>query len=86
MSLLTLPDADAQIRGNLISEWQSIRHYCVSQLKTVWQHMRNNLALSEEERTFFVNRCLKTFHEVAASIAVNVNFYTSVYTCLYIVY
>ncbi len=66
MSLLTLPDADARIHGPLISDRQSrsVRHYCVSQLRTMWQHLRNNLGLSEEERTFFVNQCLKTFHEV----------------------
>ena len=64
MALLTQPDADAKIHGPIISDWQSIRHYCVSQLRTVWQHMRNNLGLSEEERTFFVTRCLKNFHKV----------------------
>ena len=64
MSLLTLSDTEAKVHGNLISKKKSIRHFCVSQLKALWQHMRNNLALSEEERTFFVNQCLYTFHEV----------------------
>ena len=64
MALLTLPDADAQIYGKLISDHLSVRHYCMSQLRALWQHMRNNLELSEEKRTFFVNQCLMTFHEV----------------------
>ena len=68
MSLLTLPDADARIHGHLISERQSVRHYCVTQLKAMWQHIRNNMGLSEEERTFFVNQCLKTFHEVVVCL------------------
>ncbi len=74
MSLLTLPNADARIHGPLISDRQSVRHYCVSQLRTVWQHLRNNLGLSEEERTFFVNQCLMTFHEVVIIIIVTVIF------------
>ena len=64
MALLTQPDADAQIHGNLISEQLSIRHYCMSQLRALWQHMRNNLALSDEERTLFVNQCLEMFLKV----------------------
>ena len=31
--------------------------------------MRNNLGLSEEERTFFVMRALKKFYEVAMCIS-----------------
>lgn len=76
MSLLTLPDADAKIHGPIISDWQSVRHYCVSQLRTVWQHLRNNLGLTEEERTFFVNRCLKTFHEVVSPCDNTVVYFT----------
>ena len=80
MSLLTLPDADAKskIHGPLISPgWQSIQHYCVSQLRTVWQHLRNNLGLSEEERTFFVNQCLVTYHEVCIVSVIFVEVFVS---------
>ena len=64
VALLTQPDSDDKIHGNLISDWISVRHYCVSQLRTLWMHMRNNLSLSEEERTFFVMRAMKKFYEV----------------------
>ena len=64
IALLTQPDSDDKIHGNLISDWISVRHYCVSQLRTLWMHMRNNLNLSEEERTFFVMRAMKKFYEV----------------------
>ena len=64
MALLTQPDSDDKIHGKLISDWISVRHYCVSQLRTLWMHMRNNLNLSEEERTFFVMRAMKKFYEV----------------------
>ena len=56
--------SDSKIHGNIISDWISVRHYCVSQLRTLWVHMRNNLGLSEEERTFFVMRAMEKFYEV----------------------
>ncbi len=83
MSLLTFPDSDAKIHGPIISDWQSVRHYCVSQLRTVWQHMRNNLGLTEEARTFFVNGCLKTFHKVVSPGDIMMCLSTS---CVYTVY
>ena len=69
MALLTQPDADTKIHGPIISDWQSIRHYCVSQLKSVWQHMRNNLGLSEEERIFLATKCMEAFQKVETCIA-----------------
>ena len=64
MALLTQPDAETAIHGSIISEWLSVRHYCVSQLRTMWMHLRNNLSLSDEERSFFVMRCTKRLYEV----------------------
>jgi hypothetical protein len=71
VALLTQPDSDDKIHGNLISDWISVRHYCVSQLRTLWMHMRNNLNLSEEERTFFVMRAMKKFYEVHVGTALS---------------
>lgn len=65
MSLLTQPMARSRIHGPIISGWQAIRHYCYSQLQTVWMHLRNNLAISEEERSFLVMRCLMNLYEVS---------------------
>ena len=65
MALLVLPDADRTIHGPLISEWLSVRHYCISQLRTVWMHIRNNLGISDEERSFLIMRCMKTLYEVS---------------------
>ena len=64
MALLTQPEAETTIHGPIISEWLSVRHYCVSQLRTMWMHLRNNLSLSDEERSFFVMRCTKRLYEV----------------------
>ncbi len=64
MALLTQPDSDERIHGVVISEWLSVRHYCLSQLKTVWLHMRNNMGLSEEQRAFFVTQALSRLRQV----------------------
>lgn len=65
MSLLTQPMARSKIQGPVISGWQAIRHYCYSQLQTVWMHIQNNLGISEEERSFLIMRCLMNFYETS---------------------
>ena len=69
MSLLTQPNADARIHGVIISEWLSLRHYCISQLKTLWMHMRNNMGLSEEQRAFYVAQALYRLRQVRETLA-----------------
>ena len=64
MALLTQPEAEAAIHGHIISKRLSVRQYCVSQLRTVWKHMRKNLGLSDEERSFLVMCCTKRLYEV----------------------
>lgn len=64
VALLTQPDSDKKIHGTIISDWISVRHYCVSQLRAMWMYMRNNLSLSEEERAFFVMMAMKRFNQV----------------------
>ena len=64
MALLTQPEAETSIHGSIISETISVRHYCVTQLRTVWMHMQNNLGLLDEERSFLVLHCTKRLYEV----------------------
>ena len=66
MALLTQQDSDQQIHGNVISKHLPLRSYCMSQLKRLWEHLRNNIGLSEEQRAFFVMRALDRFLEVAS--------------------
>ena len=40
--------------GRVLSDWMSIRHYCITQLRTVWLHMRTNMSIGNEERSFFI--------------------------------
>ena len=64
MALLTQPEAEAAIHKSIISKRLSVRHYCVSQLRTVWKHMRENLGLLDEVRSFLVMSCTKRLYEV----------------------
>ena len=64
MALLTQPEAEAAIYGPIISKRLSVRQYCVSQLRTVWKHIRKNLGLSDEERSFLVMCFTKRFYKV----------------------
>ena len=40
--------------GHILSDWMSIRDYCMTQLRTIWLHMRSNMSLGDEERSFFI--------------------------------
>ena len=64
MALITQPDAHERISGPVISSWQHIRHYCVSQLRSLWWHMSNSLQLSTEEQSFFIMKCMLSLMEV----------------------
>ena len=64
IGLLTQPEAQENIHGQIISEWLSLRHYCVAQLQTIWMHIQTNLYLKDEERSFLLVRCMKNFYEV----------------------
>lgn len=59
-----LRHCDLCLLGGVISDWQSVRHYCLSQLKTMWMLMRDNLSFSDEERTLFVTTALHNFFDV----------------------
>ncbi len=69
MALLTQPDSDQRIHGHVISEWLSLRHYCVSQLRTLWMHMRNNLGLTDEQRSFFVMQAMSRLLQVTMEMS-----------------
>ena len=44
--------------GHVLSDWMSIRHYCMAQLQTVWLYMRINMKLGDEERSFFIMKSM----------------------------
>ena len=64
ITLLTQPDSDNKLCGRLISDNISVRSYCLSQLKTLWMHIRNSLYLTEEERSFFVTTAMTKLEKV----------------------
>ena len=64
MALVTQADAQEKICGPVISTWQSVRHYCVMQLRSVWLHIGNKLQLSLDVRSFFIMQCMQNLLEV----------------------
>ncbi len=64
IALLTQPDAYENIRGHVISSWQPLRRYCLSQLRTVWMHICNNMDLSLEQRSFFIMEAMAKVQQV----------------------
>ena len=64
MALITQPDGHERISGPVISSWQHIRHYCVSQLRGLWWHMSHSLQLSTEEQSFFIMKSMLSLMEV----------------------
>ena len=64
MALVTQADAQEKICGPVISNWQSVHHYCVMQLRSVWLHICNKLQLSFDERSFFIMQCMQNLLEV----------------------
>ena len=64
ISLLTQPNSYNLISGKVISKRLSLAHYCMSQLKSCWKYIRNNLRLTDEQRVFFVAGCLEKFLQV----------------------
>ena len=65
MALLTQPDAEQRISGKIIAEMNPIRHYCVSQLRSVWLHMAQNMKITSEERLYFITRCMYSLIQVS---------------------
>ncbi|XP_065913406.1 uncharacterized protein [Dysidea avara] len=60
VGLLTQPEALDQIKGRILSDWMSIRGYCITQLRTVWLQMRTNMGFGDDERSFFIMRSMHT--------------------------
>jgi len=51
-------------KEHILSDWMSIRHYCLTQLRTVWLHMGMNFLSDDEERSFFITRSMYTLFMV----------------------
>ena len=63
MGAISQPDAQEKLT-RVISEWQSARHYCVSQMRSAWLHLGTEMNLTLEQKTFFVTQCLLTLLKV----------------------
>ena len=65
VSLLTQPDVEQHIHGPIISKEVPLRSYCLSQLQSVWYHIRNNLNIFDEQRSFLVMQAMWNFYKVS---------------------
>ena len=65
LALLTQPNAEADLKGKILSSSESTRQYCVSQVKKLWGLLRNGLGISSEERLLLVKGCLNNLLEVS---------------------
>lgn len=69
IALLTQEDAEMKLAGRVISEEQSIRQYCVTQMYKMWNLLKEGLNISEEERLLLVRGCLNNLLEVHSILA-----------------
>lgn len=64
ISLLTQQKAEEHLHGSILSKDIPIRNYCISQLQTVWLHIKNNLNISDEQRSCLVIQAMWNLYEV----------------------
>lgn len=62
LNLLTQPGS--AIKGTVISDHQAIRHYCKSQMNSMWSHMNVNLNLNDQQLSLLVVRSMQRMIEV----------------------
>ena len=65
IALLTQYNAQDKISGPIITPVLPVRHYCVSQLRKLWLHIRTNAELSLEEEAFFIMKSMQKMLEVS---------------------
>lgn len=64
MALLTQPSAQKDLTGKILSTNEPARDYCATQMKKLWNLLRNGLGISDEERSLLVKGCLNNLLEV----------------------
>ena len=65
VNLISQPNASESVSSALFSEWKPVRHYCVSQIRTIWLHMQLRWQLTQEELGEFLTSCFYDFYRLA---------------------
>ena len=52
------------IKGTVISDYQAIRHYCKSQMSSMWLHMSVNLGLTDQQLSLLIIRSMQRMIKV----------------------
>ena len=63
VGLITRQYTEEQLR-TLLSDDLPVRSYCISQVRSLWSYMRNNLLTLDEELAFLVQRCSNSLLQV----------------------
>ena len=79
IGLLTDPEAENKLLGSVFPEHFTVRHFCMSQLRSLWKHLSVSLGISVEERSFLVSRCMWNLMKVQYYC-----FHPSIYLSIYI--
>ena len=64
VGLLVDPGAISRMSGKIFSETLPIRQFCMSQLKTMWDHLSSTLGISVEERSLLISHSMWNFLKV----------------------
>ncbi len=75
VGLLTDPDAESKMIGSVFPENFSVRHFCVKQLRTLWEHLSTSLGISIEEKSFLVSRCMWNLLKVSKVVLYSIIIY-----------
>ena len=63
VGLITRQYTEEQLRM-LLSDDLPVRSYCISQVRSLWSYMRNNLLALDEELAFLIQRCSNSLLQV----------------------
>ena len=63
VGLITHQYTEEQLRM-LLSDDLPVRSYCISQVRSLWSYMRNNLLALDEELAFLIQRCSNSLLQV----------------------
>ena len=63
VGLITQQNTEEQLRM-LLSDDLPVRSYCISQVRSLWSYMRNNLLALDEELAFLIQRCSNSLLQV----------------------
>ena len=75
IALLTQEEAEHKLAGRILSDEEPVRQYCSTQIRKLWNLLKEGLNISEEERLLLVCGCLNNLLEVHLEIHISTDTY-----------